>query len=1801
MNKLFVNFSKRTAVFLGLISLLLTGVAPLPSSAAEVVPVAVTGHVMSSSSGDRLDGFTVYATRTDATGSGYSTFWAETNEIGLFDFGEIDPGNYRLQVWQSGVRDGSVPLYLDRQIQFTVGAEPIYLKVSLDPYPTGDRTLTTVILPNELGADGYVWLSLHCVTEGKQTLSYHTSKNIQEYGQPLELRFTNLPAFETCSLHGGGWSQNRSSLTFRKSISFVEQPDPLAIELKMTGVNTFSGRITSAQDDSVGVPYARVWASLVNSPFSWSSYVTADSSGYYSFDKVPLGSIRINVQPTTTPGPARNYYPLDPAQEFAVGGSLTSMNIALEPFPNGQGRVVGSVKDLDGAAIEGAQVTFQLIEDEDNTITYQATPTVANGNYDQQDLRAGSYRVSVSHPNYLQMFPKTIQVTDDELYILNFRLSPQGASTLTGTLKDSITGEPVDGVRLNFWFHNSTSGAYWWGSALTDSEGQYRLENAPAGTIEVYSDGKNRYFSFYGRKLVVTEGENSNDLGIEPFPLGSSTVTGVLKNANSLAPISGAIVSLECGYKRIHSLSYQIETDESGSYTFSDLAPGLACQSYVNSQGMSEMREPFDYERQFIVGTGETRIGTRYFLAPSANTLSGRLYEVAGLELPAGSVEATLQYITAAGASIWVGSAQINSDGTYQISGIPEYTRGAKLSLRVSDSNAGDDVVIFNSWSSLDLEYHGASLVVDAAVKRLPLGPGSVEGIVTDSLTGQPLEGIYLDISISSRDEDFGYADRYKMILTGPDGRYALAGIPTSAGVHVGAYDSRSPRLYRGANSYFDATPTQPQKVRNFALVPKPQGAGSVSGTLRDPDGAPLGEQQILLRSRTDSDFRSYTNTDTYGAFYFGDLPKGSYYFEPDVYGSVFGRAEFKNVPTAERSFTLATSSSRVDNFDLRIARYPIGQTVVSGQLWDETNGMPLSNVNVSIEGDVRNFPGANTFTDAEGNWRVEGMASGNFTIRYWSEQSDVNSQLPDFATITVTGSEPDSTLNIGRVLANPVAGGQTTVEITVVDSETYLPIQGASIYFSRDESNFQRTLEGGVGADGKVTYSNLQAGNYYLYSGKEGYWGAETEFKVTGENESKKVKLLVKKKELTGVIDGRVVDEWGSPIADAEVSVMHDIAFRHWGGDEVVSVRSDENGYFYIRGAPIDRTFRLSVYAPDGSNFAGYSEQILFNREDSTVSNKQIVLTQGATVTGRLAPVDGIEYNRFFIRAIERGTGRVLSHEYVGEDQHFTLNNLPATEVDLFVSDSATDWGTGFDGLGSGAFGYLRRTSASSAILDTQSSAQTKIVLAGGAVYDLGTIAVQAGASIEGVVSVLAGSVPVTTYSKQIRASLYRKEISGWVDMSNLVYAGTDGWSGGFYSLRGLPDGEYKVLFSEPWPQGEAVSSLYYGQKSSLAEATVIKIENGQSVTGVNVTLSVPAPVSAPAVIAPEALKTELEDSVTVAGNVAAGSDLVVSVGEAFVGTWVAVTTETAPATVAPAQLRSANLAFRSAAATNPSSATSGWKQVRPDGTLSVRVSSAGETKVIVQDVNNNVIGWTSVTVAAATITDGGSSGGGGGGGGGSVEPVVPTVKTAPVLNGKIALNEILVVDNGTWTADWPLTYSYRWFRCDSAVTPAIKLAEAKGCIEIPAQIAKWHMVTEADLDKHIVVEVTASDGANSGVYVTGSISAAAVKPLELKLTKKTKVSGVAKVGKALVASTPIWSADLKPTTVKFRWYRCSTSVKSASTVPAKCVAIPKAVSSKYRLTKADAGKYVTIMVTGVNGKSRLSYTPGVRSKVKP
>lgn len=162
------------------------------------------------------------------------------------------------------------------------------------------------------------------------------------------------------------------------------------------------------------------------------------------------------------------------------------------------------------------------------------------------------------------------------------------------------------------------------------------------------------------------------------------------------------------------------------------------------------------------------------------------------------------------------------------------------------------------------------------------------------------------------------------------------------------------------------------------------------------------------------------------------------------------------------------------------------------------------------------------------------------------------------------------------------------------------------------------------------------------------------------------------------------------------------------------------------------------------------------------------------------------------------------------------------------------------------------------------------------------------------------------------------------------------------------------------------------------------------------------------------------------------------------------------------------------------------------------------------------------------------------------------------PTLSGTAKVGSRLTAKTGTWTTG--TTFTYQWLR------DGVRIAGATRSTYTPSA---------SDATRRLTVRVTGTKPGYTSAAKTSTSVAVAKGTLT---TTKVTLSGKIKVGSRVTAVTGTWTPA--PVTKKYQWYRNGKPITGAT-------------RSTYTPVKADAGKKLTVKVTG----SRSGYTTAVRT----
>ncbi|MGB8004789.1 MAG: hypothetical protein WCF27_11080 [Gaiellaceae bacterium] len=196
------------------------------------------------------------------------------------------------------------------------------------------------------------------------------------------------------------------------------------------------------------------------------------------------------------------------------------------------------------------------------------------------------------------------------------------------------------------------------------------------------------------------------------------------------------------------------------------------------------------------------------------------------------------------------------------------------------------------------------------------------------------------------------------------------------------------------------------------------------------------------------------------------------------------------------------------------------------------------------------------------------------------------------------------------------------------------------------------------------------------------------------------------------------------------------------------------------------------------------------------------------------------------------------------------------------------------------------------------------------------------------------------------------------------------------------------------------------------------------------------------------------------------------------------------------------------------------------------------------------------------------------------------------PRVTGVAVQGQTLTTTDGTWSGSTPITFQYRWLRCDTSGGGP----NGVNCATISGETRKTYVLTAADVGHRIRSRVIATnaDGtasANSNATPTAvKSSSTAGRPVN---STPPTISGTPQQGHTLTANRGTWSGG-QPQTYSYQWRRCDST-------GASCADISGATASTYLLKDVDIGKTLRVRVTAKNslGSTAATSTPtGVISK---
>lgn len=600
----------------------------------------------------------------------------------------------------------------------------------------------------------------------------------------------------------------------------------------------------------------------------------------------------------------------------------------------------------------------------------------------------------------------------------------------------------------------------------------------------------------------------------------------------------------------------------------------------------------------------------------------------------------------------------------------------------------------------------------------------------------------------------------------------------------------------------------------------------TISGSVKDANGDPIvGAEIVAVSPNSPITLHLATKTDANGEYKL-KVPAGTYYIEASAHGYL---SEYYDNAFSLKTATLIKTDPQTK--DITGIDFVLGSGgSISGQVVDKSSGKPLAEVTLIAFSKTgsgtpggSNLPGYYARTDAQGNYKITGMAEGDYFIQataggYQVQYYDkvASQQLATTVTVKAGGSTPDINFEMEKeIIITPdlyeisgtvydANGNTVTYAIITAEAAATTPI-GVKTYYAKSDGNGDYTLK-------------VHAGSYIVSAQAQGFV-KEYYNNVATRDLATKVSVDASNPSAAGIdfslgtgggIAGTVTDAAiNAPIKGASVSIMSSRNSGGIPGTNNFSAQTDEQGNYKISGLAAGKYIVMA-------RKEGFALQYYDHVADYTLATEVEVIGEQTTSgidfsLGKLAGISGTVTDAATSNPIPKaevvaeGNGvRFAAH--TNEHGEYTLP-LPAGTYTVRASSYkyATEW-------------YNEKADATQADPVTLSSTPVDNIN-----FTLETW----GGRIKGIV--------VDAQSNPIEGALVKVWVEGKSASANNLryYAQAKTAADGSYEVSGIPPGKYLVMASAKGFIGE-----FFDGVTDITLATTVSVQNQQTTDGINFTL---------------------------------------------------------------------------------------------------------------------------------------------------------------------------------------------------------------------------------------------------------------------------------------------------------------------------------------------------------------------------
>ena len=987
---------------------------------------------------------------------------------------------------------------------------------------------------------------------------------------------------------------------------------------------------------------------------------------------------------------------------------------------------------------------------------------------------------------------------------------------ISGRVTNSA-GEGIAGVWV--YAYEAVSGSYY-NTGISQVDGSYTITGLSTGSFKVQfvSNGSGYFVQWYNNKssqeladaVTVTAGATTSNIDATMI-LGGS-ITGRVTDASGAAILDAIVVAYDSNNTGGPNVSYA-KTDADGNYNLQGLPTGNYRVEF-DGTGSGFFRQYYNNSPD-MAGS-----------APVSVTVSKATTGVNASLVKGASISGVVTNSSGAGIQgVFVTDYDVNNNwaaytitdvsGNYLIQALPT----GSYKLRYQGVSG-----YLTQWYSNRASSELADAVSVTAGNTTPginatlvLG-GTISGKVSNE-AGVGIAGVSVGAFGSYAYGTSTESDGSYVIAGLPAGNYNLQFYGNDAGYISQWYSNKTSQELADAVTVTAGNITH---VINATMVL----GGTITGKVTDSTGAGRGNVQIRVYDAANPNGSPvvYALTDSTGLYSAGGLATGNYKLQ--FYGNDTGYISqwYSNKASQTLADVVAvTSGNTTPGINATLV---LGGTI-TGKVTN-ASGVAIAGayrVFISVIDATGNDLGMYIFPLTNGNYTIAGLPEGSYKLRFNRNGTEYLTQWYNNKTsqaladaVTVTAGATTSGINATMVLGSTISGK--------VSNSAGVGIAGGYV-LAYDATSGSYITQSSTQSDGSYTISGLPVGSYKLqFSGNNtGYINQWYNNKtsqtladavtVTSGNTTPDINATM----IMGCsITGKVTNSSGVGIAGVYISVIDTN-----GNDLGMYIWPLSDGNYTIAGLPAG-SYKLRF----NSNGTEYLTQWYNNKASqaladvvsvttgstTSVINTTMILTGG--ISGTVTNLSGAGISGISVAVFDAATNGSISSASTDIAGFYSVSKLPpGNYVVRFNSTSSSN-------------NYVTVWSNSKPGISTAAS-----------------VTVTAGNTTSGVSAVLATGGSISGQITDGAAGVTNITVNAYNSFDETVAtAATD--ASGNYSVKGLPDGSYKLRFQERGNSSSysAIGYVYQVYTNPnintiyVSKGTFIPVTSTTSVTGINAVL---------------------------------------------------------------------------------------------------------------------------------------------------------------------------------------------------------------------------------------------------------------------------------------------------------------------------------------------------------------------------